>query len=94
MKRNTNDCGWDEPIPEPVQEMLRETKNMLAEKDPVCGLWSVCNMERCTIWCDASNLAIGVSVEIDEQQVEKGHHINFAELDEVIRGISCGRIET
>ena len=98
MKRRSNECDWEEPIPEAVVEMLRETMEKLNANDPVKGIWSVSSGGKGTVWCDASNLAIGVSIEIDGQQVEDGcwlrrderNHINVAELDGVIRGISCG----
>ena len=48
-------------------------------------------------WCDASSLAIGVCLEIDNQIVEDASwlrgkndraHINLAELDGVVNGIN------
>ncbi|XP_067928947.1 uncharacterized protein [Watersipora subatra] len=99
MKRESNDCGWDDTVPGPVQVMIDHTMEMLKEKDPVGGQLSVPDERRGSIWCDASNLAIGVSVEIDGQQVEDGcwlrkddgNHINVTVIpNTVIRGVSCG----
>ena len=100
MKRQASDCecDWDEEIPLCVKEMLCETKAMLTKEDPVGGLWSVSHTDKGVIWCDASSLAVGVIVEIDEVMVEDGcwlrkddgNHINVAELEAVVRGLSCG----
>jgi len=96
MKRSTNDFDWDEPITKSTLGMLGETMQRLQEKDPVSGQWHVSGSNFGTVWCDASNLAVGMSVEIDGEQVEDGswlrkddgNHINVAELDAVIRGIN------
>ena len=98
MKRQASDCDWDEEIPSCVKEMLREIKAMLAKEDPVGGVWSVSHTDEGVIWCDASSLAVGVIVEIDKVMVEDGcwlrkddgNHINVAELEAVVRGLSCG----
>lgn len=98
MKRQTNDCDWDDRIPESVKTMLSETKALLEERDPVSGVWSVPDKKEGVIWCDASSLAVGVAVEVDGRIVEDGcwlrkddgNHINIAELEAVVRGLSCG----
>jgi transposase InsO family protein len=98
MKRQTNECDWDNPIPEVVMKMIKETLGRIRLEDPVKGSWVVTSQSEGTVWCDASNLAIGVSIEIDGEQVEDGcwlrkddgSHINVAELEAVIRGISLG----
>jgi hypothetical protein len=98
MKRQASDCDWDEEVPSRVKEMLLETQTMLAKRDPVCGVWSVPCTEEGVIWCDASSLAVGVIVEIGGVMVEDGcwlrkddgNHINVAELEAVVRGLSCG----
>ena len=50
-----------------------------------------------TIWADASDLAVGVSLEVDRQiaedaawmrQKNDSRHINCAELDAIIRGLN------
>ena len=96
IKRQVNECKWDEPIPEAVNWMVSEVLDRVQSKDPVSGQWAVADNREGTVWCDASKLAIGASVEIDGEQVEDGswlrkddgNHINVAELDGVIRGIS------
>ena len=98
IKRQTNECKWDDPIPEVVTKMIKETVQRLKSDDPVRGCWAVCSQGEGTVWCDASSLAIGVSVQIGGEQVEDGcwlrkddgNHINVAELEGVIRGISLG----
>lgn len=98
MKRQASGCDWDKEIPASVKVMLAETKALLLMKDPVCGVWSVPGTETGVIWCDASSLAVGVVVEIDGHIIEDGcwlrkddgNHINVAELEAVIRGLSSG----
>ncbi|XP_067931172.1 uncharacterized protein [Watersipora subatra] len=67
----------------------------ISKPDPVKGKWVVSKAKRATVWCDASSLAVGATVEIGVQQVEDGSwlrkdegvHINVAELEAVIRGL-------
>jgi hypothetical protein len=97
MKRQTGECDWDDQIPDCVKSMLSETKTLLEERDLV-SVWSVPDKKEGVIWCDASRLSVGVAVEVDGQIVEDGcwlrkddgNHINVAELEAVVRGLSCG----
>ena len=45
----------------------------VAENDPVRGRWTVPRQGYGTVWCDASSLAIGCSLEIDNRTVEEMH---------------------
>ena len=95
IKRQTNECGWDDPISEAVKVMLKKILSKLDVDNPVKGIWVVPTQSEGMVWCDASNLAVGVSVEIGGRQVEdgcwlksdNGNHINVADLEEFIRGI-------
>ena len=66
-------------------------------KDPVQGGWSVDSTMDCMVWCDASSLAIGCCAEINGVVIEDAawlrkeddvSHINVAELEAAIKGIS------
>lgn len=98
MKRQAGGCSWDEPIPDAVERMLKETVGRLDKEDPVCGKWSVLNAEEGEVWCDASSLAIGAVVRVGQDIIEDGswlrkddgNHINVAELEAVIKGMNMG----
>ena len=71
--------------------MLRE------QGDPALGSWSVDCKQPAILWADASNLAIGVALEIGGEIVEDAAslrktddnaHINMSELDAAIRGVN------
>ncbi|XP_067949570.1 uncharacterized protein [Watersipora subatra] len=77
--------------------MLDEVSDKLKKHDPVFRQWIVNDLTKGKIWCDASSLAIGVCLEMDNQVVEdasrlRGNndsaHINLAELDGVVKGIN------
>ena len=65
--------------------------------DPVKGKWSVSAKKQCKVWCDASSIAIGASIDIEGQIVEDAAwlrknddsmHINVAELEAVLKGLN------
>ncbi len=90
--------GWDDAVGPVTMAKLKDTdERMRKEGDPVTGLWSVNPDGPVIVWADASNLAIGVALEIDSEIVEDAAwlrpdsdsaHINRAELDAVLRGIN------
>lgn len=63
--------------------------------DPVRGKWAALGHEA-KVWTDASSLALGMLLEIDEHVVEdaswlrkdESSHINMAELDAMIKGLN------
>jgi hypothetical protein len=76
-----------------LTELVSETK----ARDPVKGRWIVPDVANGRVWCDASSLAIGVSLEIGGTVVEDATwlrkekdpmHINLAELDSVVKGVN------
>ncbi|XP_067932771.1 uncharacterized protein [Watersipora subatra] len=84
-------------VPGNVKKKLDEIDNSIHRHDPVTGQWKVPASESGKMWCDASSLAIGACVEIDNQIVEDaswlrgvndGAHINMAELEGVIKAIN------
>ena len=98
MKRETNDCGWEDCIPQSVCVMLEETMQRVKSSDPVGGKWLVSETEQGNIWCDASSLAVGVCVEVEGNVVEDAcwlrknddNHINVTELEAIIKGLNLG----
>ena len=96
MKRECNECSWDDLIPASVDKILKEVLERIKSQDPVRGRWSVPLLSSGTVWCDASSLALGVAVEVGGEIVEDaawlrkddGNHINVAELEAVIKGVS------
>lgn len=99
LKRLTNGYQWDEEIAtaSPIMAKIREIMATMTQRDPVGGKWEVTNMTTGRVWCDASSLAIGVCLEIDDTIVEDNSwlrkegdmaHINLAELESVIKGIN------
>ena len=60
--------------------------------DPVGGYWAVGDATNAVVWCDASNLAVGMCMEVDGAVVEGSSwlrkkqdvmHINLAGLKEL-----------
>ena len=97
LKRLTNGLNWDDCVDDKVMGIVKQISERVREKDPVHGQWTVNNGTSGTVWCDASSLAIGVVLEINECVVEDASwlrksddaaHINLAELEAVIKGIN------
>ncbi|XP_067932887.1 uncharacterized protein [Watersipora subatra] len=95
--RLTNDIDWSETVSSSLKSLLGEIFQRVQEQDPVRGKWDVKKTSQCTVWCDASNLALGVSLEVDGYTVEDaawlrkeddGAHINVAELEAALKGIN------
>jgi len=89
--------SWNEPVGEEVMKILRETDRLIKHDDPVKGKWCVNPESTLHVWTDASNLAVGVVLEIDGNVIEDAcwlnkdrdtSHINMKELDAAIRGIN------
>ena len=97
VKRQANVVSWDEEIPDNVRTLAEDMLQRVAENDPVRGRWTVPRQGCGIVWCDASSLAIGCSLEIDNCTVEDnawlrkeddGVHINVAELEAVLKGLN------
>jgi hypothetical protein len=99
VKRQAGDIDWGDVIPSNVVTMLKEIVNRVNTNDPVKGKWTVRNTNCCKVWCDASSIAIGASIEVDGQIIEDAAwlrktddsmHINGAELEAVLKGLCSG----
>ena len=97
IKRVANDCKWDQTISDEVAKMLQEIMKRVHDADPVVGNWLVDSQGGCRVWCDASSLAVGTSIEIGGTVVEDATwlrktddamHINVSELEAVVKGIN------
>ena len=100
LQRCTSQDGavWDAAVSKVVMDKVRDVDARLRSYgDPVGGKWPVAPTGEVTLWTDASNLAIGVVIEVDGDCVEDAcwlrkaketSHINVAELDAVIEGIN------
>ena len=94
--------NWDAPVSSTVEACCVELAERLQVEDPVHGVWQVsCSPDsQWTVWCDASDVALGVVLEVDGQVIEDASwlrpqsdhkHINVAELDAVVKGLNLAR---
>ena len=79
-----------------LRRMVDEIMMRLSQTDPAHGNWCADGQE-VTVWVDASSLATGVAIEYDGAIIEDASwlrpvhadkHINLAELDAVLKGIT------
>ena len=97
LKCQADGENWKEKLEVKVKSTLKEILKRVRKEDPVRGTWEVPTGEKGSIWCDASNLAMGVLLDIEGNIVEVAAlirkkkdlaHINIAELEAVLRGIN------
>ena len=88
---------WDKPIDSDVFSLVEDLWKRLQSDDPVGGDWAVKDPSVALVWCDASNLATGVCLEMDGSIVKDAcwlrkqqdvMHINLAELDAGLKGVN------
>ncbi|XP_065195653.1 uncharacterized protein LOC135827058 [Sycon ciliatum] len=91
--------GWDDPLPADLVQRCMSLASRLSQHDPATGVWHVDpnGESQCQVWCDASDIAVGVALEVGGDIVEDGswlrkpddkRHINIAELEAAVEGIS------
>ena len=97
VKRLCHGSSWDDFAGIEAIRRLKEVVERSKEVDPVAGAWSVEPRGSWSLWCDASKIALGVSLENDGRVVEDGawlrsvddgSHINLAELNAVVKGVN------
>ena len=101
LKRMVNiNTAWDEPVSDSLLKLCDEVEaRLIGDGDPAQGLWRAISSEprECTVWIDASNIGLGVVLEMDGSTMEdrswlRPHgdtrHINTMELEAAIRGLS------
>ena len=91
--------GWDSPLSESLVQLCSDLDKKLCGGDPVKGVWHVSEADDSpwTVWCDASDIAVGVALERHGNIVEdcswlreRGdkRHINVAELEAALKGLT------
>ncbi|XP_065189595.1 uncharacterized protein LOC135820209 [Sycon ciliatum] len=90
--------GWDDDVPNDVVTCCAELASRVQDEDPATGVWNASvNEQQLAVWCDASDVAYGIVAEVGGEVMEdkswlrdadEKKHINIAELEAVIRGLS------
>ena len=100
LKRHSSeDRHWDEPVTNAIQDCCHELQERVLSSDPAKGEWRVSstNEGSWTVFCDASDIATGVVLQMDSKVIEDAawlrapkdkKHINIAELDATIKGLT------
>ena len=63
-----------------MRGLLMELLAKVSREDPVCGKWHVPPVQKCRIWCDASHLALGVVLEVQDRECLFKMRLGFARL--------------
>lgn len=97
IKRRAGGAQWEDPVGEQSMLMIKEVIEKVKLDDPVRGNWCVPGVKHGVVWCDASNIAVGVILEINGKTAEDAawlrkrddfNHINVAELEAVLKGVN------
>jgi hypothetical protein len=96
VKRCSTVARWEDNIGDLAHDIFNNILALVDENDPVGGVWNL-DGKHGKVWCDASSLALACVFEIDVCTVEEaawlrkrdyGGHINMAELNAVVKGVS------
>ena len=89
---------WDDSVTTPVMDLINQMMRQIATNgDPVRGSWPVPENSPIVVWADASNLALGVVLTVNDKIIEDASwlrphndtgHINISELDAAIKGLN------
>ncbi|GFO16630.1 Pol polyprotein [Plakobranchus ocellatus] len=99
VKRQTEGSKWDDYAGDRACGLIREVVEQVQKEDPVRGKWNVPSEAKGVVWCDASNLALGVVIDIGGVTAEDAtwlrkkddyNHINVAELESALKGMNLG----
>ena len=97
LKRYCEGSKWEDDVGSLAKWMLHDMLRRAAENDPVRGWWAIPPQKDAIVWCDASDVALGVVLKIGDRVAEDAAwlrkerdsaHINLAELDAVLKGVS------
>ena len=97
IKRHVKCDKWNDHVDEETMRKIREIVDEVKRNDPVVGKWHVPKSDSGSVWVDASDLALGVKLEVGDTVAEDGtwmrkiddyNHINVAELEAVLKGIN------
>ena len=69
---NLSTDGWDDAVPDCVATLCKEFEKRVGYADAVSGRWSINTADSAawTVWCDASDTAMGVVLDVDGVLVE------------------------
>ena len=98
-----NGDNWDDEVSPELLSICQSLQERVSSHDPVRGVWQVNGDPDAvfTVWCDASDLALGVAIEVNGDVIEDStemrdvhdkHHINVAELEAAVKGIKLALI--
>ena len=97
VKRRAEGSHWEDQVGENAVSMIKDVIERVKKDDPVRGSWYVKETTRGVVWSDASSLALGVLLEVNNSVVEDAawlrkkddcNHINVAELEAALKGIN------
>ena len=97
LKRHATGVAWEGYVGDEIRDQMKEVVAEVRMNDPVSGVWNAPQSNTGVVWCDASDLAMGVVLEIGGEEVEDAtwmrkkddfNHINVAELEAVMKGIN------
>mgnify|MGYP003544614820 CR=1 FL=1 len=70
LKRIASGGEWDDEVGPSTVNIAKKLEKRLESEDPVTGRWEVPDCKQGRVWCDASSIATGISVEIGGAVVE------------------------
>ena len=70
VKHRAGDGAWDEEVDPEVFHLVEDLWRRVQASDPVGGCWAVDNCRKAVVWCDASNIAVGVRLKMDGSAIE------------------------
>ena len=88
---------WEDKVDQETAKIMQEILERVRCEELVRGRWYVPQSAKEMVWCDASSIATGVVLEIDNVEVEDAAwlrkkddlgHINVANLDAVFKGVN------
>lgn len=97
VKRHSGGKAWNDYVGDKTRERIRAIVQEVVRSDPVQGKWQVPKSKKGIVWTDASELAMGVLLEIEGVVAEDAawmrkasdfNHINVAELESVLKGVN------
>jgi ribonuclease HI len=97
VKRTAEGSGWEDFVGPTTMQFVKDMCQRMEKEDPVYGRWNVPKTPKGRVWCDASSIALGVVLEVNDNIVEDAawlrkkddySHINVAELEAVLKGVN------
>ena len=70
VKRHAEGDSWDDYVGDGIRDRMKEIVEEVRKNNSVKGMWRVPKSDSGTVWCDASELVMGVVFEIGGTEVE------------------------